>query len=109
MRAAVQRRHAVVSAGVAGRPSLPVRPDSDPSLEHSLAVLATRAQSRDANGLRALVQIRVTDNNAAKWYFDLTQAGCRLASGTADGAVLTITANSRTWLDLASKRLSFAG
>jgi hypothetical protein len=57
----------------------------------------------------AKVQIHVSGHDPADWYFELNQDGCTLVSGTVEQSPLMITANRQTWLDLAEKRLAFAG
>jgi hypothetical protein len=92
---------------IGGVPLAPRAP-SAASPERASALLATCARPRADGGLKAVVQARVTDHEHADWYLVLSLTGCRLASGLASNAALSITTNSKTWLDLASKRLSFA-
>src|SRR5262249_18953479 len=110
----VFRGKAAPSGSSKAVPAIDLQPTSprsvpSPTADSALALLASCARKRSNGGLKALVQARVADHTPGSWYFDLSPDGCQLVPGEASDAAITITANSHTWQDLASKRLSFAG
>lgn len=78
------------------------------NVEEALALLATCVKPRGTSNLNAVVQLRISDHVPADWQFALAGGTCALSSGQDIGARLTLTANSQTWSELASKRLGFA-
>jgi hypothetical protein len=88
-------------------PTARTSPTASP--EHTLALLASCVRPHSDGGLSGTVNVRVSDQTPSDYHFDLSSAGCRIAAGTANSPVLTVTANLQTWRDLAAKRLSFAG
>jgi hypothetical protein len=82
---------------------------STQNVEEALALLATCVHPQGAGDLRTVVQVRVTDHVPADWHFDLDQGTCSLGMGLAADPRLTLTASTQSWLELAAKRLSFAG
>ncbi|HUX87839.1 MAG TPA: SCP2 sterol-binding domain-containing protein [Chloroflexota bacterium] len=96
-------------------PSMPVnlvgsatRPPVAQNAEQALALLASCAHPQGIGDLTTVVQARIADQGSVDWHFNFTEGSCVLVRGTADGASLTISADSQIWRDLAAKRIGFA-
>jgi hypothetical protein len=78
------------------------------NVEDALADLATCVRPKETGNLSTVVQVRIQDHTPADWHFDLSNGECSLLEGPSEVARLTITASTRTWIDLAAKRMSFS-
>lgn len=99
------------------RPAIAARTRAEPSVSHpltrnvegALSHLASLAQPSASGRLTAVVQVHVTDQIPSDWYFAFGGGTCSLVQGHAERPQLVLGASASTWIELAEKRISFAG